>query len=541
MVPAVGATLAPNAREKDIELEKSESQGKKKGQTGVAVEFTHGDDAADAGTATAAAAASGSLMHVSEDAPTFGSGAPIVVEPAPGIARAPVAPANPEFGATAAKLEVQSDAPPVETYTANGVETAAAAAALSVEPTAEPSAAAVRPATEPLVALCVASIADTPASFSSASTTATTEDATTTTEDGEVDENGANANVAGVDFAAIVEALGLPDHIPELLEISEIQSCEELLGMEPEDLAAALGVEDEQAELLLDHCRGIVSEVDAGADLRDDSEPLSPAPPAVPEPPAAATPTAPTLTPEQKAKFNELVMEARVKVGEGHHTAALALYEASQLIHETEKVQRRMAKLREIIDTMVVHGDGFVENKIDGTCWLDDEFTIPASTHSKLFPHQREGVKWFWGLHRGGSDDREAEQLYRENGVRNGGILGDDMGLGKTVQVATFLAGILAEEDDHAATALLVMPVSLLTNWEKELKIWAPELRVETFHGSSKVQRGKAARAIRQNGGVLLTTYGLVASATAELNGETQTFQWDYMILDEGHKIKRYS
>ena len=438
-----------------------------------------------------------------------------------------VARADPDSDTTGAALEIRSDAAPADTCTAGSVE----ATPVSVEPSAEASADVNTPDTPNTPdTLGTPGTPGTPASVSGAY-------AVTTVEDG-------GANVAAVDFVAIVEALGLPDHIPELLEISEIQSCDELLGMEPEDLAAALGVEDEQAELLMDHCRGILAEVDAGADCSDDEPPCA-APPPTSEPVDAAastaTPSAPALTTEQKAKFNGLVADARAKMNEGQHPAALALYEASQLIHSTEKVQRRMAKLREIIDTMVVHADGFVENKVDGTCWLDDEFTIPAATHGKLFPHQREGVKWFWGLHREGSCDKQAERMRHENGVRRGGILGDDMGLGKTVQVATFLAGVLAEEDDHAATALLVMPVSLLANWEKELKTWAPELRVETFHGSSKVQRGKAARAIRQNGGVLLTTYGLVTSATAELNGQSQAFEWDYMMLDEGHKIKRHT
>lgn len=73
---------------------------------------------------------------------------------------------------------------------------------------------------------------------------------------------------------------------------------------------------------------------------------------------------------------------------------------------------------------------------------------------NKLYPYQKEGVSWFW-------------KLFQE---KKGGILGDDMGLGKTIQVISFLSGMF--EAEHIATVLIVMPVSLLTNWKKEFERW---------------------------------------------------------------------
>jgi hypothetical protein len=87
------------------------------------------------------------------------------------------------------------------------------------------------------------------------------------------------------------------------------------------------------------------------------------------------------------------------------------------------------------------------------------------------------------------------------------------------------------------AQALIVLPLSLLGNWQKELKKWAPEVEVRCFHGSNKAKRNENARYIRRYGGIVLTTYGLVTSAHAALNGERGKFVWDYIILDEGKTL----
>lgn len=85
---------------------------------------------------------------------------------------------------------------------------------------------------------------------------------------------------------------------------------------------------------------------------------------------------------------------------------------------------------------------------------IADGFTVSDDIFNKLYPYQKEGVSWFW-------------KLFQE---KKGGILGDDMGLGKTIQVISFLSGMF--EAEHIATVLIVMPVSLLTNWKKEFERW---------------------------------------------------------------------
>lgn len=57
----------------------------------------------------------------------------------------------------------------------------------------------------------------------------------------------------------------------------------------------------------------------------------------------------------------------------------------------------------------------------------NEQFKLNGRVASRLYSHQREGVKWLWSLYN----------------MKQGGILGDDMGLGKTMQCAAFLAGML--------------------------------------------------------------------------------------------------
>ena len=75
------------------------------------------------------------------------------------------------------------------------------------------------------------------------------------------------------------------------------------------------------------------------------------------------------------------------------------------------------------------------------------------------------------------------------------------------------------------------------------------------YHGSSKKARATALRRVRRRGGVLLTTYGTVTANTKALGawlpsddadepppaGSTRSATWDYVVLDEGHKVRHDS
>lgn len=128
---------------------------------------------------------------------------------------------------------------------------------------------------------------------------------------------------------------------------------------------------------------------------------------------------------------------------------------------------------------------------------------------ASLRPYQYEGFKW---LH----------YLYTNN---LGGCLADDMGLGKTIQTIALLARIYPKVKQPT---LLVMPRSLLFNWQNELTRFAPQLTVYTYYGNNR----SLPEAMKHQ--VILTTYALVRNDAEQFNKE----RFHAVILDESQNIK---
>ncbi|XP_054852708.1 DNA excision repair protein ERCC-6-like [Eublepharis macularius] len=111
------------------------------------------------------------------------------------------------------------------------------------------------------------------------------------------------------------------------------------------------------------------------------------------------------------------------------------------------------------------------------------------------------------------------------------------MGLGKTIQIIAFLSGMF--DGEHIQSVLLVMPTTLVSNWVKEFASWTPGLRVKVFHGASKAERNRNLERIQKRNGVLITTYQMTLNNWQQLSAfDGREFIWDYVILDEAHKIK---
>ncbi len=141
-----------------------------------------------------------------------------------------------------------------------------------------------------------------------------------------------------------------------------------------------------------------------------------------------------------------------------------------------------------------------------------------AGLRLQLRPYQLQGVAWLQYL--------RAQHL--------AGILADDMGLGKTAQV---LAHVLLEKARLKAAVggviqptLVVLPTSLIANWQNEAARIAPGLRVLTLQGSS---RAKAFAAIAQHD-LVLTTYPLLWRDMTQL----QKVSWHLIVLDEAQVVK---
>jgi non-specific serine/threonine protein kinase len=138
---------------------------------------------------------------------------------------------------------------------------------------------------------------------------------------------------------------------------------------------------------------------------------------------------------------------------------------------------------------------------------------VPQGFNGELRPYQRSGLDWLGFLHDYGF----------------GGILADDMGLGKTIQVLAFLQS-LRERGLSQAASLLVVPKSLLANWQREASRFTPELRILEFMG---VQRKKDS-ILFQEYDVVLTTYGTMLRDIEFL----REYRFHYAVLDESQAIK---
>ncbi len=138
---------------------------------------------------------------------------------------------------------------------------------------------------------------------------------------------------------------------------------------------------------------------------------------------------------------------------------------------------------------------------------------LPKTFQAQLRPYQKTGFTW----------------LNYMNKLGFGACLADDMGLGKTVQVLAFLEKMRSA--DKEARALLVVPASLLGNWQKEAGKFAPKMSVCILHGKSAKILGEELEA--ENAFLTITTYGM-ASRIKELEEIT----WDCLVLDEAQAIK---
>nr|GMD05443.1 Protein CHROMATIN REMODELING 4 [Ipomoea batatas] len=158
----------------------------------------------------------------------------------------------------------------------------------------------------------------------------------------------------------------------------------------------------------------------------------------------------------------------------------------------------------------------------------------PKELHGGLlFPHQMEALNWL------------RRCWYKSKNV----ILADEMGLGKTVSACAFLSSVYFEFKARLPSLVLV-PLSTLPNWMAEFALWAPELNVVDYHGSSKARtiiRQYEWHASNQNGSnkkttsykfnVLLTTYEMVLADLSNL----RAIPWEVLVVDEGHRLKNSS
>ena len=140
---------------------------------------------------------------------------------------------------------------------------------------------------------------------------------------------------------------------------------------------------------------------------------------------------------------------------------------------------------------------------------------VPKGLQATLRPYQLSGYEW----------------MYKNYRLGLGSVIADDMGLGKTLQVITMLLKLKEDGRLEKQKALVIVPTTLLTNWENEIRKFAPDLKAHIYHGANRKIEPL------QEADILLTTYGVARTETARL----QKYKWTLLAIDEAQNIKNPS
>jgi SNF2 family DNA or RNA helicase len=167
-----------------------------------------------------------------------------------------------------------------------------------------------------------------------------------------------------------------------------------------------------------------------------------------------------------------------------------------------------------------VDAEGWVQEWLDGLDGHEKMIVLPQpeTLRGTLRPYQTYGFSWLsffqrWGL---------------------GAILADDMGLGKTIQALALLAH---QKENNAGKlpgpVLLVCPTSVVTNWQRETRKFAPGLKIYKHQGPTRLRNHELLQRAKETE-LFITSYPLIRQDLEEL----QSIQWHGVILDEAQNIK---
>ncbi|MEJ7559465.1 MAG: SNF2-related protein [Pedobacter sp.] len=187
------------------------------------------------------------------------------------------------------------------------------------------------------------------------------------------------------------------------------------------------------------------------------------------------------------------IVDDIIKIPKINYNAVEELYEDEMLNQETK-------------DQLVIY------RKALGDFDHVQQVKVPEDLKAELRPYQQDGLNWLNFL-----DD-----------FNFGACLADDMGLGKTIQVIAFI--LSQKEKIGNNTNLIVVPASLITNWQQEVSKFAPSLRLLTVYGSDRVKIVDEFPAHD----IVLTSYGTLLSDIKFL----KEYRFNYIFLDESQTIK---
>ncbi|HET6227982.1 MAG TPA: SNF2-related protein [Bacteroidia bacterium] len=200
-------------------------------------------------------------------------------------------------------------------------------------------------------------------------------------------------------------------------------------------------------------------------------------------------------------------------------------FRAGELIDEMIRIPKsnfvEMSELfeKEVLSKEVERELAMYESKLKNIEHIP-EVTIPKELHAELRDYQKQGLNWLNLL-----DD-----------FNFGACLADDMGLGKTIQIIAFILSQRHKSTYAKATAdtvrtnLIVVPTSLLFNWQQEVSRFAPSIKLFTHYGANRLMDIKQFDTYE----IILTTYGMLVSDIHFL----KDFKFNYIFLDESQAIK---
>ncbi|KAM0287466.1 hypothetical protein ACHAQH_000419 [Verticillium albo-atrum] len=143
----------------------------------------------------------------------------------------------------------------------------------------------------------------------------------------------------------------------------------------------------------------------------------------------------------------------------------------------------------------------------------------------KLMKYQEEGVNWMLSSYHTGRNV----------------ILADEMGLGKTVQVVSLITTLI-QDSPKCWPFMVVVPNSTCPNWRREIKFWAPDLRVVTYHGGRQAQDLAYKYELFPGGTKEMKAHIVVMSYDSAQDGRTKSMfrsvSWAGLVVDEGQRLK---
>jgi SNF2 family DNA or RNA helicase len=167
-----------------------------------------------------------------------------------------------------------------------------------------------------------------------------------------------------------------------------------------------------------------------------------------------------------------------------------------------------------------LEAEGWIRELMD---WLSNRVQIanidqPSSLQGQLRPYQLKGVSWLAFLKQFGF----------------GACLADDMGLGKTIEfISLLLHDRELENCSSKSPSLLICPMSIVGNWQREVERFAPSLSVMIHHGAERLADEAFVEEAKRHD-IVITTYALALRDQEQLS----TIDWEYVVVDEAQYIK---